>query len=155
MILPTASTNSAPAICAQLTSPISGQCISIQGQLVAIQFTMDGSVISISPATQPSNAAPPVMMTGKRSISLTKTVLPKMISGMLIARPMNTSTSSPLAAAATPITLSRLITRSAIRMVRMATNRLLLVSKPSSPSPSGTSNWIATQNNAMLPISFR
>ena len=46
------------------------------------QVASAGSVTSISPASQPSRAAPSVMMIGKRSISFISSVLPKMISGI-------------------------------------------------------------------------
>ena len=79
--------------------------------------------MAISPATQPSRAAPRAMMTGKRSISFRIRVLPKMISGMLMTRPKTSRGTLPLAAAATPTTLSRLMTRSATTMVLMAAAR--------------------------------
>ena len=44
--------------------------------------TSAGSVTTISPAIQPSSTAPSVMMTGKRSISLSSSWLPKTMIGM-------------------------------------------------------------------------
>ena len=56
-------------------------------------------------------------MIGKRSISVSSRRLAKTTSGIEMARPRISSSVLPLAAAATAITLSRLITRSAIRIV--------------------------------------
>ena len=68
-----------------------------------------------------------VMMTGQRSISFSSRVEPKITSGIEIARPRTSSVHGcPCAAAATAITLSRLITRSAIRIVLTAAIRLSL-----------------------------
>ena len=62
-----------------------------------------------------------MMMIGKRLISIRIRVAPKMISGMLIDQAEHrAAATSPLAAAATAMTLSRLITRSAMMMVLMA-----------------------------------
>ena len=57
-------------------------------------------------------------------MTCSRTLLPKMIIGMLSNRPMTSSIVSPLAAAAMAITLSRLITASATTMVRTAAHRL-------------------------------
>src|SRR5262249_32883225 len=94
-----------------------------------------------------------VMMIGKRSMSLTSSVAPKMTMGIEIARPITMSTQFPPAAAATAITLSRLITRSAMRMVRIASHRLSLASTSSSPS-SGTSSLMPIHSSSTEPMSL-
>ena len=68
-------------------------------------------------------------MMGNLSITFKSKVLPKMIKGMLIASPIKISgiriaSGARSAAAATATTLSKLITKSAINMVRIATNKL-------------------------------
>src|SRR5207247_945693 len=108
------------------------------------------SVTSIWPATQPTNAPPIVMMTGKRSISFSSSVAPKMTSGIEMARPRISRRMLPPAAAATAMTLSRLITRSAIRMVLIADNSWVLASISASSS-SGTSSFTPIQNSSTLP----
>ena len=114
-----------------------------------------GSVTAMSPATQPSSAAPSVMMTGKRSISTSSMRLANTTSGIEIARPMTSSTVLPLAAAATAITLSRLITRSASRIVLIAAAKLVPVASPPCPSSSGISNWTAIHSSSAAPTSLR
>ena len=60
----------------------------------------------------------------------------------------------PLAAAATAITLSRLITRSAIRIVLIAATMLAPAVPRRLPSSSGSSSCTAIQNSSTPPISF-
>ena len=60
------------------------------------------------------------MMIGKRSTSFSTIVLPQTTMGTLISRPMTTRSKLPLAAPATPSTLSTPISASAITIVRMA-----------------------------------
>ncbi len=81
-------------------------------------------------------------------------VLAKITSGMLIARPMMSSGMLPLATAATPITLSRLMTRSAIRMVRMAVAMSETAAPVPSPSSSGSSNCTAIHSSSRAPINL-
>ncbi|CFV94070.1 Uncharacterised protein [Bordetella pertussis] len=99
-----------------------------------------GSPTSSSPAMKPSSAAPTQTMMGKRSITLSNSALPNMTSGMLMARPSTSSVVSPMAAAATATTLSRLMTRSAIMMVRIATSSEPWPFSAPSSSPSGSSS---------------
>ncbi|KAG0730834.1 hypothetical protein G6F23_015903 [Rhizopus arrhizus] len=79
-------------------------------------------------------------MIGKRSMTFNSSVLPKMTKGMLMARPKTSKVVSPIAAAATATTLSRLMTRSAIMIVRIAVSRLPCVLPAPSSSPSGNSS---------------
>ena len=58
------------------------------GRFALNQAATAGSVTNISPASQPSSAAPRVMMIGKRSMIFISSVLPTMISGIDVARPM-------------------------------------------------------------------
>ena len=69
-------------------------------------------------------------------MSLIIRVEPKITSGMLIASPKINSSILPPAAAATAITLSRLMTRSASKMVRTAAIMLCLTTAPPSSSSS-------------------
>ena len=98
--------------------------------LASTQSLTAGSVTAISPATQPSSAPPIVMMIGQRSMNFMSSVLPKITSGMLMSRPRISSVRLPFAAAATAITLSRLITRSAMRIVRIAATMPVLALAP-------------------------
>src|SRR6267154_479088 len=82
-------------------------------------------------------------------------VAPKTTSGMLITRPSTKSTMLPFATAATAMTLSRLITRSAIRMVLIAPSRCELDLTPSPSPSSGTSSFTAIQNRSAPPTSLR
>ena len=72
-----------------------------------------GSVAMTSPAIQPSSAAPAQTRIGSLSSSAMISAAPATIRGMLIARPRTSSGTLPLAAAATAMTLSRLMTMSA------------------------------------------
>ena len=110
------------------------------------------SLTMVSPPTQPIRPAPNQMMIGKRSISLIMSWLPKMTKGMLMAKPRISKVMLPLAAAATAITLSRLITRSATRIVRMAAIKPLCLFSPSSSSSSPSlSNCTPIQSSKMPP----
>ena len=81
------------------------------------------------------------MMTGKRDISVSSNVLANTTSGIEIARPITSNMMLSLAAAATPITLSRLITRSATRIVLIAEARFEVAAAPPAPdSCSGSNN---------------
>src|SRR6267378_788272 len=82
-------------------------------------------------------------------------VAPKTTSGMLITSPSTSSRILPFATAATAMTLSKLITRSAIRMVLIAPIRCSLDLTSPSPSSSGTSNFTAIQKSRAPPMSFR
>ncbi len=94
-------------------------------------------------------------MIGKRSISTSSTRLANITRGIEIARPMIRRKTLPLAAAATPITLSRLITRSASRIVLIAAAMLVLTGSLSSPSSSGISSWTAIHSSSAAPTSLR
>jgi hypothetical protein len=101
-----------------------------------------------------------MMMTGYFSITVISNWLPKMISGIDRPRPMISSSvrapGGPLsAAAATAMTLSRLITRSAIRIVRIAPHKWLDDLMPSSPPSSGNSSCTPIQNSSTAPMIFR
>ncbi len=61
----------------------------------------------------------------------------------------------PLAAAATAMTLSRLMMMSAMATMRTAAHRWAAACTPSSSSFSGTSSFAAIKINAKPPISFR
>src|SRR5882672_1952541 len=74
---------------------------------------------------------------------------------MLITSPSTSSRILPLATAATAMTLSRLITRSAIRMVLIAPIRCSLDLTSPSPSSSGTSSFTAIQKSRAPPMSLR
>src|SRR5262245_14267501 len=74
---------------------------------------------------------------------------------MLISRPSTSRMKLPFATAATAMTLSRLITRSAIRMVLIAPIRCELDATSSPSSSSGISSFTAIQNRSAPPISFR
>src|ERR1700674_5743893 len=76
-----------------------------------------------SPAIQPSSAAPAHTKIGRRLSSAMISAAPATISGMLIARPRINSGALPLAAAATAITLSRLMTISATTTICTAAHR--------------------------------
>ena len=91
-----------------------------------------------------------VIITGKRSMSFSSSVAPKMTSGIEMARPRISRRMLPPAAAATAMTLSRLMTRSAIRMVLIADNSWVLASISASSS-SGTSSFTPIQNSSTLP----
>jgi hypothetical protein len=107
------------------------------------------------PPIQPSSAAPPTITIGKRSISFSTNRLPQTMIGMLTTRPNTTSTRLSLAAAAMPITLSRLITASAMTMVRIAPPRLVaaLISWP--PSSCGISSFTPIHSSSRPPTIFR
>ena len=79
---------------------------------------------------------------------------PAMIMGMLMASPRINSESFPLAAAATAMTLSRLMMMSAITTIRIACQRLV-PAVTSSPSSSGTRSLAAMTMSATPPTSFR
>ena len=98
---------------------------------------MPASVTMISPATQPSSAAPAHTRIGNRSSSRIRIALPAMMSGTLVARPKTISTvfivsacaksmraAADSAAAAIAITLSRLITMSATVTSQTARNNV-------------------------------
>ena len=80
---------------------------------------------------------------------------PATIRGTLIARPRTSSGTLPLAAAATAITLSRLMTMSATTTICTAAHRCEAASTPSSSSSSGTSSFAAITISASPPTSFR
>lgn len=83
-------------------------------------------------------------------------MLPQTTMGMLTRMPKITRVKSPLAAAATAMTLSRLITASAMMMVRIAPNRWALPSiYPCSPSSSGCSNLTPIHSNRAPPTIFK
>src|SRR6266850_1883697 len=73
---------------------------------------------------------------------------------MLIRRPSTRSTTLPFATAATAMTLSRLITRSAIRIVLMACIKCELEATSSSSPSSGTSSFTAIQKSSAPPMSL-
>ena len=77
-----------------------------------------------------------------------------MTKGILTAKPMINRGMLPLAAAATPSTLSKLMTKSASRIVLIAVIKLSLDDTFSSPS-SALSSWIPIQTNSTAPISFK
>ena len=77
--------------------------------------------------------------------------LPKTTSGMLIANPIINKDWSPLAAAATPITLSKLMTTSAIKMVRTADMRLACSLESASLSSSLAKSCAPIHNNSNPP----
>ena len=66
------------------------------------------------------------MTSGKRSISVSTKRLPQMMMGMLNSSPKTTRPRWSLAAPAMPMTLSRLITASAMMIVFTAPRRLVL-----------------------------
>src|SRR4051812_27280679 len=86
-------------------------------------------------------------------MSLSSSVAPKMTSGIEMARPRINRVTLPPAAAATAITLSRLITRSATRMVLIAASNWSLALMSSSPS-SGISSFTPIQKSSRLPTSL-
>ena len=65
-------------------------------------------------------------------MSLIMMALPKTTMGILMARPNMSKVVLPFAAAATAMTLSKLMTKSAIRMVLIATIKLAFSTSPSS-----------------------
>src|SRR6185369_15079821 len=70
-----------------------------------------------SPAIQPSRPAPAHTSAGRRVSSAMISAAPATISGTLMARPRTSKGMLPLAAAATAMTLSRLMTMSAIATI--------------------------------------
>ena len=74
-------------------------------------------------------------MMGKRSTSFSTMVEPNTTIGTLINRPITTRSIAPLAAPATPSTLSMPISASAITMVFIAPQKVLAAG-PCSPSSS-------------------
>ena len=117
--------------------------------------TIAGSVAMTSPATQPSKAAPAHTRPGMRVSSAMISAAPATIKGTLIARPITSRGMLPLAAAATAMTLSRLITMSAIATIRTAAHRCAAASTSPSPSCSGTSSFAAMNSSANPPTSLR
>ena len=116
----------------------------------------------VQPSTDDNDgdrAAPRVMTIGNRSITFISSVLPTMISGIDIARPTissgTRSASGALSAApATAITLSRLITTSATRILRIAA--IIVPSTLTSPFASlSTRSWIPIQSSSTAPIALR
>jgi len=94
------------------------------------------------------------MKIGKRSISFMISTLPKRISGIVITMPMNSIPRWPFAAPAMPSTLSRLMTMSAMTMMRTASQKLLLCST-SSPSSSAASSLTPIHSSSRLPMISR
>ena len=151
-MLPTSSTSTAPA-----ASAIHLMC----GCHGVTCSATAGSVTIMPPAIQPSSMPPSVMMMGKRSISRMISWLPQMMMGTLTSRPNTTSgiSCSPPAAWAAPamaMTLSMLITRSAMMTVRTATqSRSELAMLPWASSSSGSSSLMPIQKSSTAPTSFR
>src|SRR2546425_3505885 len=84
--------------------------------------TMGSSVI-ISPATYPSTPPPSQMIHSWRAMRRARKPLPQTTRGRERAIPKTTRIMSPLAAAATPSTLSRLMVTSATTMIQIASLR--------------------------------
>ncbi|MGY4595044.1 hypothetical protein ACVWXL_002790 [Bradyrhizobium sp. GM22.5] len=80
---------------------------------------------------------------------------PATIKGTLMARPSTSKGTLPLAAAATAMTLSRLMTMSATTTICTACHRCDADSTPSSSSCSGTSSLAAITISARPPTSLR
>src|SRR5512139_1960037 len=112
-----------------------------------------GSVAISSPAIQPSSAPPATTTSGKRSISRRMIFEPTTTSGIDTTRPKISSAMLPFAAPATPITLSRLITKSAIITVFTAPPSVALpsISWPSPPPSSGSSSLMPIHSSASAP----
>src|SRR6185437_304652 len=79
---------------------------------------------------------------------------PAMINGMLSARPKSRSTRLPFAAAATPSTLSMLITRSATITVHTAASRRSFAFTSTPPSSAGSIRRMPIHTSAMPPAIF-
>src|SRR3954469_11123805 len=116
---------------------------------------MPGSVAITSPAIQPSSAAPAHTRTGSFASSAMISAAPATIKGTLMARPSTSKGALPLAAAATAMTLSRLMTMSATTTICTACHRCEADSTPSSSSCSGTSSFAAITISARPPTSLR
>lgn len=115
-----------------------------------------GSLSNISPATQPSKAAPAQTRTGKRVRRLVIIEAPSTISGIEITRPATSSGIESLATAAMASTLSRLMTISAMATVCTAFQSLLLAAiESSSLSPSSMTSLTAIQTNSPAPMICR
>ncbi len=99
---------------------------------------MNWSCSIILPATSPRMPPASRMIHGYRFISRASTPDPQTTIGMDSAMPKTTRRMSPSAAAATPITLSRLMMTSATRMTQMAPSRVVPCF---TFSPSCASDW--------------
>jgi len=108
-----------------------------------------------SPAIQPSNAAPAQTRIGSLLSTAMIRAAPATIKGMLMASPRINSGTLPLAAAATAITLSRLMTMSAIATICTAAHRWAADCTPSSSPSSGTSSLAAITISASPPTNLR
>lgn len=110
-----------------------------------------GSVIRVTPATQPNRPPPSVTMMGKRSIQRMMSCDENTISGMLTSSPSTSSSRLPWAAAAMPMTLSRLITRSATMITRTACQKPDTSTDPPSASSAGTISRTAIHSSKSAP----
>ena len=150
----TAPTVAAPYLMTESTALVvsfgSGVYTHAAFQLSRIRRTA-GSLTMSSPAIQPRRAAPAQTSAGAFVNNHMTSVAPKMINGIEVRRPMMISVQLPFAAAAIATTLSRLMTRSAMAIVRTAP-QTLLDSLTSFSSPSSTSSLIAIQKSNRLPM---